>query len=369
MSVSFSQRLGISVSAIFYFLLLALFIPSMPVLVVWSYWVAAAVVFVALLSGLLLYALWRLVFGAKRQGRGPWQLMVTLFAVYTVLLACPVYYLVYKVQADPPLMPNVVLSNGEKTVVFQGMIHVGMEGFYKAVVYDLEAALQDGYRLYYEGVQKSPGEGDEWFADTLAGGGDLAENYQQLSDACGVKFQMDYFQLLAEEAKNNPAQHVAADVTTLEMKQEYERLLQSDADFARRVDEEKQKPAPRFEAGKMLKWYGEATPSQQRIIGILCRGVLSIGVQSENQPERALNKVTLDFRNRKLVERIMADDSARIYITYGAGHLPGVLEELQKADSRWQVESIKWMRGLASPEKLEGSLSLPESMVLGTTQQ
>ena len=38
-----------------------------------------------------------------------------------------------KVQADPPLLPQATLTNGQKTVVFQGMIHVGMESFYKSV--------------------------------------------------------------------------------------------------------------------------------------------------------------------------------------------------------------------------------------------
>ena len=86
-----------------------------------------------------------------------------------------------KVQADPPLLPQATLTNGQKTVVFQGMIHVGMEGFYKSVVYDLEEALNEGYRLYYEGVQPSPGEGDAWFDEQLAGGSDLADNYKVLA--------------------------------------------------------------------------------------------------------------------------------------------------------------------------------------------
>lgn len=118
----------------------------------------------------------------------------------TIATALPIYYLVYKVQADPPLLPLAILSNGKKIVAFQGMVHVGMERFYKSVVYDLEEALNEGYRLYYEGVQPSPGEGDAWFAQQLADGGDLAENYKALADACGVKFQIDYFGLMDMDA-------------------------------------------------------------------------------------------------------------------------------------------------------------------------
>lgn len=189
--------------------------------------------------------------------------------------------------------------------------------------------------MYYEGVQPSPGEGDAWFAEQLAGGGDLAENYKALADACGVKFQIDYFGLMERDAQQHPERHVAADVTSLEMKQEYDRLMATDPAFA--------------------------TDEQKKLIGILCRGAFAIalGDQSEHEP-RPLDKVILDFRNRQLAQRIIADDSQRIYITYGAAHLPGVLASLQAADPGWQITTVKWMRGMATPEHLEGALpSMP----------
>ena len=96
---------------------------------------------------------------------------------------------------------------------------------------------------------------------------------------------------------------------------------------------------------------------QKKLIGILCRGAFAIalGDQSEHEP-RPLDKVILDFRNRQLAQRIIADDSQRIYITYGAAHLPGVLASLQAADPAWQITTVKWMRGMATPEHLEGAL-------------
>ena len=61
-----------------------------------------------------------------------------------VLISLPVYYLSFEVNAHPSALPHITLTNGTKTVVFQGMVHVGSEPFYKSVVYDLEKALSEG---------------------------------------------------------------------------------------------------------------------------------------------------------------------------------------------------------------------------------
>jgi hypothetical protein len=42
-------------------------------------------------------------------------------------------------------------------------------------------------------------------------------------------------------------------------------------------------------------------------------------------------------------------------VTYGAAHLPGVMD-LIKREPGWKVESVKWMRTIAAPEHLEGRL-------------
>lgn len=355
-------RLKIGVSAIICFVVGLAFLLSLPVLFTISLWVLLAVAASALLLGVLLNGVLRVLFG-KKKNRSVFKPVAVFFCLLTIATALPIYYLVYKVQADPPLLPQATLSNGKKIVVFQGMVHVGMESFYKSVVYDLEEALNEGYRLYYEGVQPSPGIGDAWFAEQLAGGGDLAENYKVLADACGLTFQGDYFVLMERDAQQHPERHVAADVTSLEMKQEYDRLMATDPTFAGQM-RDREVPASTDTSdpvAALLDWHASATDEQKELIGILCRGVFTIalGDQSEHEP-RPLDKVTLDFRNRQLAQRIMADGSQRIYITYGAAHLPGVLASLQAADAAWQITTVKWMRGMATPEHLEGALpSMP----------
>lgn len=88
------------------------------------------------------------------------------------LVSLPIYYLAFWVQGGPTAVPLVTVSNGQKTVVFQGMQHVGSKEFFKSVLFDLEKVLTAGYTLFYEGVQPVPGRPDltEWFSVGICGG-------------------------------------------------------------------------------------------------------------------------------------------------------------------------------------------------------
>ena len=362
--IPFFQHAGIVTRSIAWFVLVVLFLCGLPVVLVWPGSFFLGLLVAALVLALPVLGLWWLVcrknphFKTLRQYL---KISVATLMLMVVLISLPVYYLSFEVNAHPSALPQVTLTNGNKTVVFQGMVHVGSEPFYKSVVYDLEKALAEGYTLFYEGVQPSPGEGDEWFSENLAGGGDLSDNYKMLSSVCGLQFQLDYFSLLTVDMKAHPERHVTADVTTLEMKREYDRLVKTNPAFAAAV---KKKPAAKNDAAKaddsdpldfLTAYARDGSRDQKNILGILCRGLINqnIGAMSSDGP---LEPVILDFRNRNLVQQIITHHSKKIYITYGAAHLPGVLALLKEKDPKWRVVSTKWMRAVGTPEHLTGTL-------------
>jgi hypothetical protein len=369
-SIPFSQHAGIVTRSIAWFVLVVLFLCGLPVVLVWPGSFFLGLLVAALLLALPVLGLWWLVcrknprFKTLRQYL---KISVATLMLMVVLISLPVYYLSFEVNAHPSALPQVTLTNGTKTVVFQGMVHVGSEPFYKSVVYDLEKALADGYTLFYEGVQPSPGEGDDWFRDNLADGGDLSDNYKMLSSVCGLQFQLDYFGLLAKDMKVHPDRHVTADVTTLDMKREYDRLVKTNPAFAAAV---KKKPAAKVESTKsddagpldfLTAYAKDGSTEQKNILGILCRGVINATL-SATDTDNALSPVILDYRNRNLVQQIITHHSKKIYITYGAAHLPGVMALLKEKDPKWRVVSTKWMRAVGAPEHLTGVLqSAPQS--------
>ncbi len=304
----------------------------------------------------------------------------------------PIYALAFWVQSGPTAVPLVTLSNGAKTVVFQGMQHVASESFYKSVVFDLENALADGYTLFYEGIQPVPERPDltVWFNRTLRGTDtDLSEGYTQMAKQCDLTFQLDYFRPLLSDQATHPERHVTADVTYLEMKTEYDRLLKEDAAFAAavaaRADPPADLPAKTSEKGiferlwltqteessekkdrlsELLEAVRGSTPEQQKLIGILCRGVLGMVISGQlGDPDNPTNRLILDFRNQELARFVAESPAEKIYITYGAAHFPGFFAELQQRDPAFQIVSIKGIRPMTLPDEAQ----LPLSILSGLT--
>lgn len=345
--------------AIVWFLILVGMLLSLPILFDVGWWAAPALAVVAAVLALpIAWGVRRLFSGQRRQ---TWRVSLlktalATFALLSILAATPIYYLAFNAALRPATVPLATLSNGRKTVVFQGMMHIGAESFYKGVVYDLERALTEGYVLFYEGVQPDP-SADAWFSQTLAGGGDLSANYTAFGKACGLEFQLNYFTLLDADKAAHPERHVTADVTTGDMKREYERLVRTDPAFAAyaRSSEVKEDGTSGAEIARVLDWLNRATPGQQALIGTACRGVLTI-ITSNDDASDPINKVVLDYRNRALAARIAQSPANKIYVTYGAGHLPGLLRDLKAMDPAWEIKSIKWQRTIETPETLSGRL-------------
>ena len=357
--------LGIRLSTLIWALLLLCFLAGMPVLQDVTWLTLPALLVLAALVALPLTWLWRRVW---RQARArPWYRTwlrgsTGLWFLLCGLAAAPVYYLAITTEMRPAIAPTVTLSNGTRTVVLQGMQHVGAERFYQAVVYDLEKALADGYVLAYEGVANSDPEADAWFRKTLSGGKDLGDNYRELGKTCGLSYQIDYFGPVVADAKAHPERHVTMDVNTRDMKQEYDRLMRSDATFAAAMRKREQEQAnsgdddaPGFITG-LVERQKAGGERENVLAGTLCRGIMTVVMRrAAHSAGGDMDPVVLALRNRNLATQLLADKRDKIYVTYGAAHLPGVMKLIQQ-EPGWKVESIKWMRTIAAPEHLEGSL-------------
>jgi hypothetical protein len=289
------------------------------------------------------------------------------------LVALPVFYLAFWVQSGPSAVPLATLSNGKKTVVFQGMQHIGSEDFYKAVVFDLEQALVDGYTLFYEGVTPVEGRPDltDWFNQTLRGSRqDLSEGYKKMAEQCGLSFQLNYFDPIKVDMAIHPSRHITADANFLEMKTEFDRLLREEPGFAAAMAAKaaKARQATSDSGDPFAAFLGivdGATPEQKKLAGIVCRGVLGMAVSgalgAENDPS---NRVIVDFRNKILARFVDESESAKIYVTYGAAHFPGFFAELQKRDPKFAIRSVKGVRPMTLPDEP----NLAPSAVSGTAK-
>lgn len=353
-SLNLRQR----VATIVWFLLGLGFLLAIPVLLGLHPLVLPLALLIAAVLAALLAAIIRL---ARRRTPSSFAKTWTTAAIalgflLSILAAAPLYALALVVAFDPLVAPQAVLSNGKKTVLFQGAVHVGSDPFYKTMVYDLEHALSDGYVIFYEGILPDA-RGDAFFREVVAGGASLNDNYKALSKVCGLTFQGDYFQLLAPQILEHRDRHVAADVTTFQLKQEFDRLAAADPAFAGKVRKEIEEDKKDGEGAGMARffaWAQDGDPRHKSLAGVTCRGAMTLILKLKGKSPATLDPLILDYRNRELAARIEAAPQSRIYVNYGAEHLKGLLAELRKDNPAWTVKSVKWMRAMQAPEELRG---------------
>ncbi|MGI4993871.1 hypothetical protein ACRXCV_14625 [Halobacteriovorax sp. GFR7] len=348
----------IRLQTIIWLVLILGFFSSLPVILNWP------VLYVYILIASFLFAIpfgWLITkFCNSHTLKTNWlRCSLGLFFFSTGIASLPIYYSIVITETKPALQPQTVLVNGDKTVIFQGMQHIGSENFYKSVIYDVEEALANGFVIYYEGVQTNSPASKKFFEKITAGitGGqkDLAKTYSAIGKACGLKFQMDYFGLLDADKKEHPERHIIADVDALELKAEFNRLMKTDKKFARenknffKVAEQESKDDPSAAFVSFLK---SGSEGQKKLAGIVCRGFMSKKIgESDSGKVTSIEPVILDYRNNELAKRIINDSNKKIFVTYGAKHLSGVLELLKENDPNWEVRSVKWMRTIETPKK------------------
>lgn len=365
--VSGLQRLGIQFGAVFWFALLIFGLLGLGVIYVLPWWMLALIMVTGIIIGLIAYfPRWLLrrnnpAFAPKRTMLAH---MVGGVIAALGIAALPFFYMAFWVISGPTALPLATLTNGKKTIIFQGMQHVGSEDFYKSVVFDLEKALTEGYTLFYEGVQPVPGRPEltQWFNETLLGSKkDLSAGYTQLADNCGLTFQLTYFEPLLADKAIHPDRHVTADVTYGEMKDEYERLMREDPAFAQGIAARAAKKSDDNDTTlSLLSSVSKATQDQKRLVGILCRGFMGMSIGGRiGAKDTTLEPVILDFRNRALARFVAQSSSDKIYITYGAAHFPGFLKELQALDPAMRVQSLRWVRPMSLPSEPQAPAGYP----------
>ena len=91
-------------------------------------------------------------------------------------------------KTAPATLARITLSNGEKTVVFQSMMHIASPGFYDDIKKDMEQLVWQDYVFFYEWV-KPGSEASLEKLSNLVGTDVSPEMYDTLADIAGLSFQ------------------------------------------------------------------------------------------------------------------------------------------------------------------------------------
>ena len=228
-------------------------------------------------------------------------------------------------NAVPATLPKITISNGEKTVIFQSMMHIGSENFYAAVQRDMELLRGRDFVFFYEGVEP-------WTEESIAElsrltGMEISETMYQLSA------QMSWLVLQDIERYRSIIPSTNVDISTDEI-----------VELARAAAIEYPEPLDAALITQITEIYPTLNDFQKKILQIISRGGLNLLLRMYTNPALEQNlksqlpvfEIILDKRNMILAEAILASPVPNIYIHYGALHYAGVLQILEERDPRWR---------------------------------
>jgi len=290
-----------------------------------------------------------------------------LFISSMILLSIPMWAAIIINSTIPVTLPTITLTDGEKTVVYQGMIHIGSENYYKSIIFDMVAAGDD-FVFFYEGVTDGSEENEARFDNIMGFGGpnqNVNDGYIVVSRVCDLYFQGEFFWVFMDDMAENSEQHIHMDVSVDEMIEEWDRLLIEHPDYAAaELPLPTPEPNPPIAAGESNSSSNSSSSSltsgQRQFVSRFCQAAISIFINGDDGTieDPFTREVILDFRDRHLANGIINADADKIFITYGSAHFPGVYAYLKEDNPDWEIINVRWKRALELSQDVVGTLDV-----------
>jgi len=260
------------------------------------------------------------------------------FARLFILLAISLIWLVYYAnEINPFKIPTYHITNGEKEIVFQWMMHIWRDKYYKDVIEKIEKYKEDWYVLYYESVKeaKNPENYEKfdkamWFKFTP----DLYDNIAKLY---GLNFQWDYNFLWIVNKKD-----YNVDISFDKIIEEYEKL-----------PNKKQPPISEvMDINKAaIESLAEMNDTQLFLLRKVMHAIMNVMISNESISDWIRNnvangdmfKIILDKRNEHVVDYINSHNHNKIFITYWELHFDWIFELLKQSDPNWKITKIDYL--------------------------
>ncbi|MFB0964263.1 MAG: hypothetical protein QMC36_00915 [Patescibacteria group bacterium] len=244
----------------------------------------------------------------------------------------------YQNEIDPAKLPLITISNGDKTVRFQGMAHIASPSFYAGVKNDIAASRNEGYVLFYEGVKPGSAENSKKF-DAIMGFKFDKNLYEAMSKLYGLVPQNQ-----AELAGHPDARDRNVDVSIDDIVKAYENRRGSVSGEPVPNFSEAEGAASDFSA-ELVKEADSYNSRELAVVRYFLRAMMSLVIKNRDTGEAAfagLGKVDLfasilDDRNEVLADAIATTEEKKVFVTYGMLHFDGVFYLLQEKDPRWKI--------------------------------
>lgn len=256
---------------------------------------------------------------------------------FIIIITAALWYFGYYHNIKNPLtIQQHTITNGEKTVVFQEMIHIASQNYYDNIAQEITQYKQDWFVHFYEWVKAGSQENSNAFNTALWVKFD--ENlYKNMSKLYWLVPQnnADFLGLVNDKDFN-------VDTNIDYIMWEYEKI-KSENKIEKKYSAPVDVSAQAIETLAQLEWreLEILVFMNQAILSAFTKNDQLVDIVHTNFWNQELYNIILDGRNSIIADKIIESEYKKIFASYGALHFKWILKLLQENDPNWKVVETK----------------------------
>ncbi len=257
-------------------------------------------------------------------------------SIIIIFLSTLLFWLAYYFnEINPAKMPEYTISNGEKIVKFQTMIHIANPSFYNKVKQNLIDFKKSSAVYFFEWVKP-------W----------TKENNEAFNKALWIKFDKDLYLNLSKlywvSPQNNFIFLNQINDKDFNVDIWIDEIIKFYNIKTKNIETSKNSP---IDANKeILKVLSNLNQRELKILVYFNQAILNALIWNktilknmENMNNKELFNVILDERNKILANEIINSKYKKIFVTYWKLHFDWVFEILKQNDKNWKITEIKYL--------------------------
>lgn len=275
--------------------------------------------------------------------------LYNLFSIsFYLFFASAIIYAFSKGGFNRYELETYTLSNGEKTIVFQTMMHIGLKSFYYEVGKEMNHYGDNGYTVFLE----SYGDGDVAFLNK----NDPDYENKYLTYQENIKKIIEIYTKIENEMYSNTdyiEQNIILDrysrpdykIADISQKELNDKIVEKNnkkffVSEKNDEDEAEKSTSERYKSLSLLIRYPTFSTFIYNLNSYRPFNYLIVSIEKIEDyifNSNFTQDVIMDYRNQKVFEAITSEENNKIYIQYGSAHFDGIYDLLKKSDPNWHI--------------------------------
>lgn len=276
---------------------------------------------------------------------------VTIFICTVIYLIPMTIYAYTQGGLSTSSMNTYTLTNGQKTVVFQSMSHIGLRSFYKEIGEEMNDYRNKGYRILLEGIGstgfKPLRKGDVGYEAAVAkykSYYDINKRMLDNMDNESIYKNSKYTYQRIELSRYRAYDDEYADLSYSALFDLADKRAKENNISKKALDSYKDMDLSYSSSTDRLLNHEKLYIYMQNLNGYplftFFDKHLKPVISKLSPSYNLMTNVTLNARDQNLVKHIIDEPENLIYLTYGYAHFQGVFDNLKAIDANWKIVSV-----------------------------